>query len=378
MAAIAIGCRTGIDGYGTMSSIVVENAWVEFPVSLARGHRSQISRTGGQIDAARGVVTALSDISFELREGDRLGLIGHNGAGKSTMLRLLAGAYPPTRGRVVSTGRISTLFNSVPGLSVDGTGRENILTCGLYLGLNRRQINAKMDEIIDFAELGDYIDLPVRIYSAGMVTRLGFSIATSVEPEILLLDEGLATGDAQFARKAEQRMNQLIERSSILVIASHSDALLGHICNRCLLLEHGRVLSDGPAGNLIETYRASVIEGARADDSESLHRAYVLATDMLKQGQVPPPELEEQGLRYALNLAPDDAAMWWRRYNILVAQGKPVGLDVEVPLILAVLAGDPSQKDFIDRLRTILETKSEELPADLRKRADEALEKVEG
>jgi ABC-type polysaccharide/polyol phosphate transport system ATPase subunit len=187
-----------------MARLTLENAWVEFPVSLARGHRARASPTGGQIDVERGMVTALRDISFDLREGDRLGLMGHNGAGKSTMLRLLAGAYPPTRGRVTS-GRISTLFNTTPGLSMDGTGRENLVTCGLHLGISRRQIAAKMDEIIDFAELGDYIDLPVRIYSTGMTTRLGFSIATAVEPEILLLDEGPATGDAQFAERPSGR-----------------------------------------------------------------------------------------------------------------------------------------------------------------------------
>ncbi len=235
-----------------MTRLSLENAWVEFPVKLRRGLRTVLSRTGGQIDTERSVVTALHDISFELREGDRLGLMGHNGAGKSTMLRLLSGAYPPTRGRITSVGRISTLFNTTPGLSPDGTGRENLYSFGLHMGLSRRKILAKMEEIIDFAELGDYIDLPVRIYSSGMMTRLGFSIATAVEPEILLLDEGLATGDAQFAQKAEKKLNDLIARSSILVIASHSEALLASMCNRCLLLEHGRILADGPAQSLIE------------------------------------------------------------------------------------------------------------------------------
>jgi ABC-type polysaccharide/polyol phosphate transport system ATPase subunit len=211
-----------------MVSIRVENAWVEFPVKLTRSPRLKrtVTHTGGQIDATRGVIDALRDINLDLREGDRLGLMGHNGAGKSTMLRLLAGAYTPTRGRVLSSGRISTLFSSTPGLSIEATGRENIITCGLYLGMGRREIVSKMDEISDFAELGDYIDLPVRIYSTGMLVRLGFAIATAIEPEILLLDEGLATGDAQFARKAEKKMHELIGRSSILVIASHSMSLL--------------------------------------------------------------------------------------------------------------------------------------------------------
>jgi ABC-2 type transport system ATP-binding protein len=352
-----------------MARLTLENAWVEFPVSLARGGRARMSRTGGQIDTERSVVTALRDISFELREGDRLGLMGHNGAGKSTMLRLLAGAYPPTRGRITSVGRISTLFNSTPGLSIDGTGRENLITCGLHLGLSWRKINSKLDEIIDFAELGDYIDLPVRIYSSGMLTRLGFSIATAVEPEILLLDEGLATGDAQFAQKAERKLKDLIARSSILVIASHSETLLASLCDRCLLLEHGRIISDGPAQTLFESYRASVIESARADDSDGLHRAYLLATDMARRGEKPPLELEEQGLRHALTIAPDDNGMWQRYVKVLVEQGKPVAAHIEVRMILAVLAADPSRTDLTLRLSEILSISGSELHDDIRRLA---------
>ncbi|QCI63174.1 ABC transporter ATP-binding protein [Phreatobacter stygius] len=355
-----------------MARLTVEGAWVEFRVSLARGRRAGLSRTGGQIDLERGMVTALRDISFELREGDRLGLMGHNGAGKSTMLRLLAGVYPPTRGRITSIGTISTLFNATPGLNIDGTGRENLITCGLHLGLTRRQIAAKMDEIIDFAELGDYIDLPVRIYSSGMMTRLGFSIATAVEPEILLLDEGLATGDAQFAQKAERKMNELITRSSILVIASHSEALLASMCTRCLLLEHGRVISDGPAETLVASYRASVIEAARTDDLNGLKRAYEMATDMARRGERPPLELEEQGLRHALTIAPDDAGMWQRYVSVLTMQGRSVAPQIEVRMILAILANDPSRLDLRNRLDAILAASADDIGEDIRALAREA------
>jgi ABC-2 type transport system ATP-binding protein len=352
-----------------MARLTLENAWVEFRVKLARGHRARMSRTGGQIDAERGVVTALRDISFELREGDRLGLMGHNGAGKSTMLKLLAGAYPPTRGRITSVGRISTLFNTTPGLSLDGTGRENLVTCGLHLGLSWKQIASKMDEIIDFAELGDYIDLPVRIYSSGMLTRLGFSIATSVDPEILLLDEGLATGDAHFAQKAEQKLKDLIARASILVIASHSETLLANLCDRCMLLEHGKIVSDGPAQALFASYRASVVESAQADDSEGLHRAYMLATDMARRGELPPLDLEEQGLRYALGVAPNDSGMWQRYVKVLVEQGKSVPVHVETHMIFTALAADASRVDLKLRLREILAASSGELSDEMRARA---------
>jgi ABC-2 type transport system ATP-binding protein len=304
--------------------------------------------------------------------------MGHNGAGKSTMLRLLAGAYPPTRGRVISVGGISTLFNSTPGINIDGTGRENIVTCGLHLGMNRRQIVAKMDEITDFAELGDYIDLPVRIYSSGMMTRLGFSIATAVDPEILLLDEGLATGDAHFARKAEQKMNDLIARSSILVIASHSETLLAAMCNRGLLLEHGRIVADGPAKNLFESYRVSVVESAQADDAEALQRAYALATDMAKRGELPPLDLEEQGLRYALNVAPDDATMWQRYVSVLSQQGKPVPPEIEARAILSMLARHPTLVDLQQRLRALDANHLDEMSEELRKRVTTAVAELEG
>jgi ABC-2 type transport system ATP-binding protein/lipopolysaccharide transport system ATP-binding protein len=321
------------------------------------------------IDSARGVVTALQDVTFDLREGDRLGLIGHNGAGKSTMLRLLAGCYPPTRGRIHVDGRISTLFNTTPGLSLNGTGRENVLICGLHLGLTRAQIAARMDEIIDFAELGDYIDLPVRIYSSGMLTRLAFAIATSVDPEILLLDEGLATGDAKFAHRAEKRMSELVTRSSILVIASHSEALIANMCTRCVMLEHGRIVAEGSADTLVENYRNAVIEAARADDQHGLRQAYVLANDMAKRGELPPPELEEQGLRYALQLQPDDIAMWQRLGKVITTQGKPLPADIEMRLLIATLQNDPSRADIAGRLDVLIRESDSNIPLKMRDEA---------
>jgi ABC-type multidrug transport system ATPase subunit len=266
---------------------------------------------------------------------------------------------------VTVSGRVSTLFNTTPGLSLNGTGRENIVICSLHLGLNGAQIAQKMEEIIEFAELGDYIDLPVRIYSAGMLTRLAFSIATSVEPEILLLDEGLATGDAQFAHKASRRMEELVARSSILVIASHSEALIANMCNRCLMLEHGRIVADGTATNLVETYRAAVIEAARTDDLDGMRQAYVLATDMAKRGETPPLDLEEQGLRYALRLQPDDSNMWQRYVKVLNAQGKPVAPEVEMRLLLAALKAEPGREDLEARLALVIETSGDTLPSEL-------------
>ena len=352
-----------------MTRISVENAWVEFPIKFGRHRDAGASPTGGSIDASRGVVTALQDISIDLREGDRLGLMGHNGAGKSTLLRMLCGSYPPTRGRVVSVGRISTLFNTTPGLSADGTGRENLMICGLYLGLSRRQIRQKADEIIDFADLGAFIDLPVRVYSAGMKTRLGFSIATAVEPEILLLDEGLGTGDASFTQKAQKKIQGLIERSSILVVASHSEALLARLCTRCVRLEHGRIVASGTANELFSSYVKSTVATAQTNDPKDMEAAYRLATQMASEGSKPPPELEELGLIHALTIAPENTAMLQRLAQLLRQQGKPVPAETEVLMLVTILDQQPGREDIRDQLKRVLAARQGELPDELRRRA---------
>jgi ABC-type polysaccharide/polyol phosphate transport system ATPase subunit len=203
------------------------------------------------------VVRALDQVSLKLGHGDRLGILGHNGAGKSTLLRVLAGVYEPAAGRVAIEGRVSPLFNSSPGLDLDDTGHENIITCGLLLGMSHAGIVAKAPEIAEFSELGEYLDLPVRMYSTGMLTRLCFAIATAIDPEILLLDEGLGAGDARFAERAQRRLDGLIERSSIMALASHSEGLIRSLCNRALLLESGRVAALGEVDEVIEAYRSA-------------------------------------------------------------------------------------------------------------------------
>ena len=324
-------------------------------------------------EKSREAFWALKDVSFEVEQGGVVGIIGRNGAGKSTLLKIHRRIVEPTSGEVRLRGRVASLLEVGTGFHPELTGRENIYLNGAVLGMTRAEVRSKFDEIIDFAELGDYIDLPVRIYSSGMMTRLGFSIATSVEPEILLLDEGLATGDAHFAQKAERKLQELISRSSILVIASHSETLLANMCNRALLLEHGKVISDGDAKNLFDSYRNSVIESAQADDAEGLHRAYLLATDMAKRGERPSLALEEQGLRYALTIAPDDNSMWQRYVQVLMEQKKPVAADIEVRMMLAVLGVDRSRTELMLRIKEILVDENANLPDDLRQRAIAAL-----
>lgn len=246
-----------------MTSIIASNVTVDFPI-YGTGHRSLrqalFARTGGLIRHERTgrqhrvIVRALDDVSFTLRSGDRLGLIGHNGAGKSTLLKVLAGVYTPDSGSLSIDGRVSPLFNSAPGLDPDDNGYENIKTCGMFLGMSSDEINRKLPDIVDFCELGEYLELPVRTYSTGMVGRLGFAIATSIEPDILLLDEGLGSGDARFAARAEARMQALIQRTRILVLASHSDPLIKSMCNRAILLEKGRLIEIGPIDKIINRY----------------------------------------------------------------------------------------------------------------------------
>lgn len=246
----------------TMASITLENVTADFPIygptpSFRRDFVNQA--IGGLLRKSasrreRVTVRALANISLEVRHGDQLGLIGHNGAGKSTLLRVLAGIYEPSFGKCIINGHVSPLFLTAPGLAAEDTGYENIITCGLFLGMTRKEIEGKISDIEEFAELGDYLSLPVRTYSTGMQTRLGFAIATAINPEILLLDEGLGTGDERFAKRAQNRIKNLIKRSNIMVLASHSTELIEQMCNRAVLMHHGQIIADGRPDEILTRY----------------------------------------------------------------------------------------------------------------------------
>lgn len=232
-----------------MPYISLKNVGVNFPIYGAGASSLKktlaASVTGGRFGKETGVnvVQALSDISFELKAGDRLGLTGHNGAGKSTLLRTLAGVYEPSVGDFVRQGSVSSLIDPSLGIEVDATGVENIMLRGLVMGLNRKQIENLTPDIIEFSGLGDYINMPVRTYSTGMMMRLAFSISTSVKADILIMDEWLSVGDAEFTEKAEKRMKDVVSGAGILVLASHSPELIAKECNRVIHLEHGRIVS---------------------------------------------------------------------------------------------------------------------------------------
>jgi lipopolysaccharide transport system ATP-binding protein len=243
------------------TGIELDHVSVEYPIYSANGvslKRSMLSlSTGGRLGLTasdRVVVRALSDISLTFGQGDRVGLVGSNGAGKTTLLRVMAGVYQPLAGTVKVNGCVTSLFDLSLGIDPEATGLENILLRGLVLGLTPQQIREKRDEIIAFSDLGQFIEMPVRTYSAGMGLRLAFAVSTSFKPEILLMDEWISVGDANFTKKAEERAQALIGGSGIMVIASHSPALIQHICNRAIWLDRGTVRADGDPTEVIREY----------------------------------------------------------------------------------------------------------------------------
>jgi lipopolysaccharide transport system ATP-binding protein len=229
-----------------MSLICAENLSVEFPV-FTQTHRSLKNAvlnatTGGMIAAGakkRTVVRALDNANFVLKEGDRVGLIGHNGSGKTTLLRVLSGVYEPTGGALSVKGKVIALLELSLGMDNEATGYENIFLRGALLGWKPRELKSHIEEIAAFSELGDYLEMPVKTYSSGMMMRLAFAISTAITADVLLMDEWLSVGDSEFNAKASARLDELLEKSKILVLATHSVELVRRVCNRVFRLEHG-------------------------------------------------------------------------------------------------------------------------------------------
>lgn len=247
-----------------MASIVLRDMHVEIPIydTSGRSLKKQLlhATTGGRILRDRGVAVArvINGISLELKNGDRMALVGHNGAGKTSLLRVLAGVYEPTSGWVSVDGSVIPLLDIGLGIDYESTGFENILLRGAVLGVKRRDLKALTERIVEFTELGDYLSMPVRTYSSGMILRLAFGISTCVTPEILLLDEFFGVGDASFLQKAERRLNELILDTGILVFASHSKELIRRLCNKALWLNKGEIQALGDVESVLDAYAASI------------------------------------------------------------------------------------------------------------------------
>ena len=248
------------------SELSLDNVSVSFPIYHGGSRslkKSLLFRgSGGQLasDASHRItVEALRNVSMEFRTGDRVALIGNNGAGKTTLLRVMAGIYEPVTGVVKSRGRISPMFDISLGIDGDISGYENIRLRGLILGLPAREIEERMADIAEFTELGDYLDIPVRTYSSGMMTRLTFAVATCFSPEILLMDEWILAGDAGFLAKAQHRVEAFVEQAGILVLASHSTEICRRWCNKGVWMERGEVKMAADISAVLDSYNSVAV-----------------------------------------------------------------------------------------------------------------------
>ncbi|HZZ52040.1 MAG TPA: ABC transporter ATP-binding protein [Pseudonocardia sp.] len=259
-----------------MVSINIENAYVDFPIFDAKTRslkKAVLGKAGGRIgtESKVPIIEALHDINLSIGKGERIGLVGHNGAGKSTLLRLMSGIYEPTRGRARIQGKVAPVFDLGVGMDPEISGYENIMVRGLFLGMTRKQMLERVDDIAEFSELGDYLSMPLRTYSTGMRVRLALGVVTSIDPEILLLDEGIGAVDAEFLAKARTRLNALVERSGMLVFASHSDEFLVDLCDTAIWMDHGRVRQHGPLRDVLTAYKGrdvvpELLRARKADD----------------------------------------------------------------------------------------------------------------
>jgi ABC-type polysaccharide/polyol phosphate transport system ATPase subunit len=244
-------------------SIRLDRVSLNYPLIGAKRREGDSAGSVGS-QRTRSGIEALHAVSFELGQGEKLGLIGHNGSGKTTLLKVLAGVLHPNEGEMEIRGEVAALFNLGVGVRADATGERNIILRGLAQGLSLPEAKAKIAEITEFTGLQDYIDLPVRTYSAGMQMRLIFALATAFGQDILILDEWIGAGDAAFAHKVAGRLDALVHRAGITVLASHRPALIKQQCTQALWLERGRVRALGPASEIVDAYVAETGSAAPA------------------------------------------------------------------------------------------------------------------
>ncbi len=249
-----------------MSKIIATNLSLKFPIygantrslkrsiiNIATGKSRKIEDQSNTIK----FINALTDIGFELRDGDRLGLIGHNGAGKSTLLKVLSGIYIQSSGTLKIEGSVSSLLSPTVGMQPDATGYENIKIRSLMMEWDKKKTQEIVEDIEEFTDLSDFLKLQVKTYSSGMHLRLAFAMATAISPDILLIDEVIGAGDAQFLQKAHKRMNDLINSSNILILASHSNDIIQKFCNKVMWLDHGKIKAYGETKEIIASYESA-------------------------------------------------------------------------------------------------------------------------
>jgi lipopolysaccharide transport system ATP-binding protein/teichoic acid transport system ATP-binding protein len=241
----ATGCAVRVENLSVTYRTTVEKKPTLKKTLIRLGRRERIIRE----------IKAVREVSFEVPRGAALGVVGVNGAGKSTLLRTMAGILPPTDGRIEVFGRVSTLLSLGVGFKSELTGQENVVLGGLAAGLSRKQMAAKYEEIADFAELGDFMDMPMRTYSSGMYGRLAFSVATSMDPDILLIDEALSTGDARFKEKSFAKMRELCGEARTIVLVSHGLRSIREICDEVIWMNEGRIAMRDDADAVIDAYK---------------------------------------------------------------------------------------------------------------------------
>lgn len=232
-----------------MSELILKNVTLDYPIygSAPRMFTRKLLSlaSAGKINDQYNTIRALDDITLILQPGDRLGIVGGNGAGKTTLLRTLAGIYHPTSGIWKAKGKITTLISSGFGMDEESTGYQNIILAGIAMGYTRNQMISRFEDIERFTELGEFLRMPIKTYSAGMRLRLAFAVSTAIDPEILIIDEGIGAGDAEFYKKATERIKDFLNKASILVIASHEDDLLRQFCNKGIHMAVGKIVFEG-------------------------------------------------------------------------------------------------------------------------------------
>ena len=244
---------------GDNVAVKVEHVSMEFKITKDKIDtlKEYVIRTIKRNKKEKEKIRVLDDISFEVYKGDKLGILGFNGAGKSTLLKILAGIYEPTYGKITINGKVAPLLELSAGFDKNYTGKNNIYLNGAFLSMDKEFLDEKFDEIVEFSELGEFINYPVKNYSSGMRAKLGFSIATLIQPDILIVDEILSVGDIKFRKKSSEKINELMAEGVTVLLVSHSIGQIRKICDKCIWIDNGKIVMEGPADEVCDAYVAN-------------------------------------------------------------------------------------------------------------------------